>query len=149
MKWKDYKIMLENNSASVSRVLSVLFLALTLQCIFIQQKCFIKNIYSINSCYASQVCSSGRVKVWCLYSHVFPDLCVLRVREMVTVVMNALGRMCGCSTDATLLICRGSESRAGSYVKQAVSFWKRKSFSENAGTDYENHKINKWPRPIP
>lgn len=87
--------------------------------------------------------------MWCLYSRVFPDLCVLRFREMVTVEMTALRGMCGCSTDATLLICSGSESRVGSYVKQTVSFWKRKNFSENAGTDYENHKIKKWPRPIP
>lgn len=56
----------------------------------------------------------------------FPDLCVLRFREMVTVDINALRRTCGCSTDATLLICSGSESRAESYIKQTVSFGERK-----------------------
>lgn len=42
MKWKDYKIMLENESASVSRILSVFFLSSGFAVYFYLVKMFYK-----------------------------------------------------------------------------------------------------------
>ena len=62
MKWENYKItVLENLSLCCKQSSSLFFLALTLQCIFIQQKCIKKNIDSANSHYASQLCTSEKV----------------------------------------------------------------------------------------